>query len=56
MKIIAEKSKYLINSNSRNLHSNKQLYRENIEEVDQFKYIGATITKDGPSDSEMKLI
>ena len=28
---------------------------ENLEEVDQFKYIGATFTKDGSNDSEIKL-
>ena len=35
--ISAEKKKIMINSNSRNLHSNIQLYREKLEEVDQFK-------------------
>ena len=50
MKISAEKSKIMINSNNRNLHSNIQLYGEKLEVVDQFKYIGATITKDGSSD------
>ena len=53
--ISAENSKIMINSNNRNLHSNILLYGENIEEVDEFKYIGATITKDGSSDSEIKI-
>ena len=37
------------------LHFNIQLYGKKLEEVDQFKYIGATITKDGSSDSEIKI-
>ena len=45
----------MINSNNRNLHTNIQLYGEKLEEVDQFKYLGATITKDGSSDSEIKI-
>ena len=50
-----EKSKIMINSNNRNLHTNIQLYGEKLDEVDQFKYLGATITKDGSSDSEIKI-
>ena len=45
-------SKLIIN---RNLHTKFQLYGENLEEVDQFKYIGAIITKYGSSDSEIKI-
>ena len=41
-----EHCKIMINSNNRNLHSDIQLYGENLEEVDQFKYLGNTITKD----------
>ena len=55
MQISAEKSKIIINSNNRNLHTKIQLYGEKLEEVDQFKYLGATITKDGSSDSEIKI-
>ena len=55
MKISVEKTKIMINSNNRNLHTNIQLYGEKLEEVDQFKYIGATITKYGSSDSEIKI-
>ena len=55
MLISAEKSKIMINSNKRNLHYNIELYGENLEEVDQFKYLSATITKDGSSDSEIKI-
>ena len=46
----------MIYSNNRNLHTNIHLYGEKLEEVDQFKYIGATITKDGASYSEIKII
>ena len=55
MQISAEKSKIMINSNKRNLHSNIKLYGEKLEEVEQFIYLGATITKDGSSDSEIKI-
>ena len=55
MQISAEKSKIMINSNNRNIHTNIQLYGEKLEEVNQFKYLGATITKDGSSDSEIKI-
>ena len=34
MQISAENSKQMINSNNRNLHSNIQLYREKLEEVE----------------------
>ena len=44
----------MINSNNRNIHTNIQLYGEKLEE-DQFKYLGATITKDGSSDSEINI-
>ena len=40
---------------NRNLHTNIQLYGEKLDEVDQFKYLSATITKDGSSDSEIKI-
>ena len=55
MQISAEKSTIMINSNNINLHTNIQLYGEKLEEVDQFKYLGATITKDGSSDSEIQI-
>ena len=55
MQISAEKSKIMINSNNRNLNSNIQLYGEKLEEVDQFKYLVATITKDGSSESENEI-
>ena len=55
MQISAEKSKIMINSNKINLHSNIKSYGEKLEEVEQFKYLGATITKDGSSDSEIKI-
>ena len=55
MQISVEKSKIMINSNNRNIHTNIQLYREKLEEVDQFKYISATITKGDSSDSEIKI-
>ena len=55
MQISAEKSKIMINSNNRNFHTNIQLYGENLEEVDQFKYLGATITKNGSSDYDITI-
>ena len=50
-----EKSKIMIDSNTRNLHSNIKLYGEKQEKVVKFKYIGATITTDSSSDSEIKI-
>ena len=55
MQISTEKSKIMININNRNLYTKIQLYGKKLEEVDQFKYLGATITKDGSSDSEIKI-
>ena len=55
MQISAEKSKIVINSNKINLHSNIKLYGEKLEEVEQFKYLGTTITKNGSSDTEIKI-
>ena len=55
MKISIENIKIMINSNNRNLNTTIQLYGEKLEEVDQFKYIGATITKYGSSDSKIKI-
>ena len=45
----------MINSNNNKPYTNIQLYGEKLEEVDQFKYIGDTITKDGSSDSDIKI-
>ena len=45
----------MINNNNKNLHTNIQLYGEKLEEVNQLKYLGATITKDGSSDSDIKI-
>ena len=55
MQISVEKSKIKINSTNINIHTNIKLYGEKLEEVDQFKYLGAIITKDGSSDSEIKI-
>ena len=55
MQISAENSMIMIYSNTINLHSNIHLYGEKLEDVDQFKYLGASITKDGSIESEIKI-
>ena len=55
MQISVENSKIMINSNNRNLYTNIQLYGEKLEEVDQFKYISATIIKDGSCGPDIKI-
>ena len=53
MEVSTEKSKVLVNSTT---GSTAQIFMngEELEEVDSFKYLGATLTKDGRSTTEIK--
>ena len=55
MEIINDKCKVMINSN-KTIQTYIYLYDCKLEEVDQFKYLGATLTKDGTSNQEIKII
>ena len=43
----------MVNSRDESVHANIKMNGEILEEVDKFKYPGATITKDGISESEI---
>ena len=53
MEISTEKSKVLVNSTS-NTTAKIYMNGQQLEEVDAFKYLGATLTKDGRSTTEIK--
>ena len=52
MEIIAEKSKVMVNT-CKSTHTDIYIYGSKIEEVAQFKYVGAPLTKDGSSNQEI---
>jgi hypothetical protein len=54
MEVSSEKSKVMVNSD-RDAHAEITMNGEKLEEVDQFKYLGSTLTKDGRSTSEVKI-
>ena len=51
MEISSEKSKTMVNSRDGSVHANIRMNGEILEEVDKFKYLGVTITKDGTSEA-----
>jgi len=55
MEISSEKSKILVNSIKPRPSTNIQMNGQTLEEVDQFKYLGSTQTKDGTSVKEVKI-
>ena len=55
MEISSDKSKILVNSINPRPSTNIQINGQTLEEVDQFKYIGSTQTKDGTSVEEVKI-
>jgi len=55
MEISSDQSKVLINSIKRRPPTNIQMNGQMLEEVDQFKYLGSTQTKDGTSVKEVQL-
>ena len=54
MEISIEKSKVMINSNE-NQHADIYLYGCKLEEVEKFKYLGTTLTKNGTCDQEVRI-
>ena len=55
MEISSEKSKILVNSIKPRPSTNIQMNGQTLEEVEQFKYLGSTHTKDGTSVKEEKI-
>ena len=53
MEISAEKSKTMVNSSSRDTNTSITMNGVLLEEVNQFKYLGATLSKDGYSTAEI---
>jgi len=54
MEISTEKSKVMTNSKN-NINAEIFMNGKKLEEVDSFKYLGATLTKDGTSTSEIRI-
>ena len=55
MEISSDKSKILVNSIKPRSSANIWMNGKTLEEVDQFKYLGSTQTKDGTSIKEEKI-
>ena len=53
MEISTEKSKVMVNS-AEDVHANITMNGESLEEVSNFKYLGATLAKDGTSTTEIR--
>ena len=54
MEVSSEKSKTMVNSNN-DVHATITMNGEKLEEVEAFKYLGATLTKDGRSTTEVRI-
>lgn len=54
MEVSSEKSKILVNSHTDQEPTNITLNGQKLEEVDNFKYLGSTLSKDGSSILEVK--
>ena len=54
MEISIEKSKVMINSNE-NQHADIYFHGCKLEEVEKIKYLGATLTKNGTCDQEVRI-
>ena len=55
MEVSSEKSKTMVNSNTNNSHAKIIMNGEELEEVNQFKYSGATLKKVGSSEGEIRI-
>ena len=54
MEVSSEKSKVMVNSTNDEVHADITMNGQKLEEVEGFKYLGATLTKDGRSTIEVK--
>ena len=54
MEVSTEKSKVMVNS-TRDIHANITMNGEPLEEVSNFKYLGATLSKDGTCTAEIRI-
>ena len=55
IEISSEKSKTMVNSRDENVHANIRKNGEILEDVGKFKYLGATITKFGTSEADIRI-
>ena len=55
MKISAEQSKVMVNSNGTSINANITLYGNKLEEVNKICYLGATLSKDGSCETDIKI-
>lgn len=54
MEVSSEKSKILVNSRTHQTPTNIRMNGQRLEEVDNFKYLGSSLSKDGSSSIEVK--
>ena len=55
MEFSSEKSKVFVNITNQNTPINIMMNGQNIEEVDSFKYVGSTLSKDSTLTKEIKI-
>ena len=55
MEVSSEKRKTIVNSNTNNVHAKIIMNGEELKEVNQFKYLGSTLKKDGSSEGEIRI-
>ena len=55
MEVSTDKSKVMVNSINNNSRANITMNGQQLEEVDAFKYLGSTLTKDGRCATEIKI-
>ena len=55
MEVSSEKSKVMVNGNDNSNEAHIIMNGQTLEEVEAFKYLGATLTKDGRSSTEVKI-
>ena len=55
MEISSEKSKVMVNSNDSSRHADITLNDNKQEEVNKFHYLGATLSKDGSCETDIRI-
>ena len=55
MEISAENSKVMVNSNDTSIHANITHYGNKLEEMNNFCYLGVTLSKNGSCETEIKI-